>query len=115
MLDEPSAFLDIEQRVIIANVIKSVINKKEKSALIVDHDLLFIDYISDRVLLFEGKPSVNGHAQDITTIAQAYNKFLKEQDITFRQDPDTKRPRANKHGSQKDQEQKKENKYYFTI
>ncbi|MCK9292912.1 MAG: ribosome biogenesis/translation initiation ATPase RLI [archaeon] len=115
LLDEPSAFLDIEQRVIIANVIKSVINKKEKSALIVDHDLLFIDYISDRVLLFEGKPSVNGHAQDITTIAQAYNKFLKEQDITFRQDPDTKRPRANKHGSQKDQEQKKENKYYFTI
>jgi len=115
LLDEPSAFLDIEQRVIIANVIKSVINKKEKSALIVDHDLLFIDYISDRVLLFEGTPSVDGHAQNITTISEAYNKFLKEQDITFRQDPDTKRPRANKPGSQKDQEQKKENKYYFTI
>jgi ATP-binding cassette subfamily E protein 1 len=115
LLDEPSAFLDIEQRLLVANVIKSIINKKEKSALIVDHDLLFIDYISDRILLFEGIPSKKGVANKIDSIENSFNKFLKEQEITFRQDPQTKRPRANKLGSQKDEEQKKENKYYFTI
>ncbi len=114
LIDEPSAFLDVEQRLIIANVIKSVISKTERSALIVDHDLLFIDYISDRVLLFEGEASIKGIANKIDEIQVSFNKFLKEQDMTFRQDPDTKRPRANKQDSQKDKEQRKENKYYYT-
>jgi len=115
LIDEPSAFLDVEQRLVVANIIKSVINKMGRSAFVVDHDLLFIDYISDRALLFEGMPSMNGTANEITDVATAFNKFLKEQGITFRQDPQTKRPRANKPDSQKDQEQKKENKYYYTI
>jgi len=115
LIDEPSAFLDIEQRLIIANVIKSVINKSGRSALVVDHDLLFIDYISDRILLFEGIPGKEGIANKIDTIENSFNKFLKTQDITFRKDPDTKRPRANKPESQKDQEQKKDNKYYYTL
>ncbi|MDD3177928.1 MAG: ribosome biogenesis/translation initiation ATPase RLI [Candidatus ainarchaeum sp.] len=115
LIDEPSAFLDVEQKLIISNVIKSVINKKEKSALIVDHDLLFIDQISDRVLLFEGTPSIKGYANEIGTIENSFNKFLKEQNMTFRQDPQTKRPRANKEGSQKDKEQKRDNKYYYSL
>jgi len=115
LIDEPSAFLDIEQRLVIANVIKSVISKTGRSAFVVDHDLLFVDYISDRVLLFEGKPGHYGTANKIDTIENSFNRFLIEQDITFRKDPDTKRPRANKPGSQKDQEQKKDNKYYYTL
>jgi len=115
LIDEPSAFLDIEQRLVIASVIKRVINKTGRSAFVVDHDLLFVDYISDRVLLFEGIPGQQGTANQIDTIENSFNKFLCEQDITFRKDPDTKRPRANKPGSQKDQEQKKENRYYYTL
>ena len=115
LIDEPSAFLDVEQRIIISNIIKNVINKKELSALVVDHDILFLDYISDRILLFEGIPGEYGVANEISTIESAFNKFLKEQDITYRQDPQTKRPRANKPGSQKDQEQKRENRYYVTL
>jgi ATP-binding cassette subfamily E protein 1 len=115
LIDEPSAFLDVEQRLIVSNVIKSVILKTEKSALVVDHDLLFVDYISDRVLLFQGEASVKGFANKIDKIEASFNKFLKEQNMTFRQDPDTKRPRANKPDSQKDKEQRKENSYYYTI
>lgn len=115
LIDEPSAFLDVEQKLVVSNVIKSVINKKEATALIVDHDLLFIDQISDRILLFEGEPSLKGIANEIGTIENSFNKFLKEQNMTFRQDPQTKRPRANKEGSQKDQEQKRDNKYYYTL
>jgi ATP-binding cassette, sub-family E, member 1 len=115
LLDEPSAFLDVELRLIVSNAIKNIIMKKEKTCFVVDHDLLFLDYISDRILLFDGVSGKSGSAKEITTIQKAFNDFLKKEEITFRQDPDTKRPRANKKGSQKDQEQKKENNYYYTV
>jgi ATP-binding cassette, sub-family E, member 1 len=115
LIDEPSAFLDVELRLVVANVIKNIVTKSGKCAFIVDHDLLFLDYISDKILLFEGTPAKEGFAKEITTIEPAFNKFLKTQDITFRQDPQTKRPRANKSGSQKDQEQKKQNNYYYIL
>jgi ATP-binding cassette, sub-family E, member 1 len=114
LIDEPSAFLDVELRLIVSTAIKNVITKTEKCAFVVDHDLLLLDYISDRMLLFDGIAGENGYAKDITGIQEAFNNFLKTEDMTFRQDPETKRPRANKPGSQKDQEQKKENKYYYT-
>jgi len=115
LIDEPSAFLDVEQRLIVSNVIKSVIAKTERSAMVIDHDLLLIDYISDRILLFQGEVSKKGVANKIDDIQTSFNNFLKEQDMTFRQDPETKRPRANKPDSQKDKEQRKENRYYYTI
>jgi len=40
------------------------------------------------------------------------NTFLEEVGITFRKDPDTGRPRANKPGSQKDQDQRKKGEFY---
>ena len=115
LIDEPSAFLDIELRLIISNTIKNIINKTGKCAFIVDHDIMLLDAISDKMLLFEGEEGVFGKASKITNVEECFNKFLKTQDITFRQDPQTKRPRANKENSQKDQEQKKNNKYYYTL
>lgn len=112
LIDEPSAFLDVEQRLVVSNVIRNVIVKTEKSALVIDHDLLLVEYLSDRVLLFSGEPSKKGIANKIENVKQAFNKFLKEQDMTFRKDPDTKRPRANKLDSQKDREQRKAEMYY---
>ncbi len=114
LLDEPSAFLDVELRLVVSAAIKNIITKTEKCAFVVDHDLLLLDYISDRVLLFEGTPGTIGKVESITDIQTAFNAFLKTEDMTFRQDIETKRPRANKPGSQKDQEQKKENRYYYT-
>jgi ATP-binding cassette subfamily E protein 1 len=35
-------------------------------------------------------------------------------DITFRREPETGRPRANKFGSVKDREQKSKNEYYYS-
>jgi ATP-binding cassette subfamily E protein 1 len=115
LIDEPSAFLDVELRLVVSTAIKNIITKTEKCAFVVDHDLLLLDYISDRMLLFEGEPGVVGNAKSITDIQESFNAFLKTEDLTFRQDIDTKRPRANKPGSQKDQEQKKANKYYYTA
>ena len=114
LLDEPSAYLDVEQRLIVSKIIKDFIEVNNKSALIVDHDLLFIDYISEGLMVFSGIPAVAGKINEPTSMEDGMNIFLKDLNITFRRDIDSNRPRANKPGSQTDEKQKKENKLYYT-
>ena len=59
--DEPSAFIDVEDRLNVAEVIKDFVVKNEKCAIVVDHDVQFIDYIGDSMLVFEGNPGVDGN------------------------------------------------------
>lgn len=113
LLDEPSAYLDVEQRLLISKIIKEMINIKDASALVVDHDLLFIDYLSNRLLVFEGEPAIKGNVTGPFKMQEGMNNFLKSLNITFRRDPESNRPRTNKENSQKDREQKSENKLYY--
>ena len=113
LLDEPSAFLDIEQRLHAANAIRNLADKKGKVVMVVDHDILFQDYVSDRLMVFEGEPGKKGLAGKAVSMKEGMNRFLKMQDVTYRRDPQTGRPRANKPGSVKDQEQKKSGNYYY--
>lgn len=113
LLDEPSAFLDVEQRLRVAKLIREHAENKEIPCFVVDHDLQFMDAIADRVILFEGEPGVKGYANPISMIGEGINQFLKNLDITYRRDPSTGRPRANKPGSQKDVEQKSKGQYYY--
>lgn len=114
LLDEPSAFIDVEDRLRVADAIKAVANLKSKVILVVDHDILFQDYVSDRLVIFEGNPSVQGHAFPPVEMHEGMNLFLKEMNLTFRRDPSTGRPRANKEDSVKDREQKQSGEYYYT-
>jgi len=113
LLDEPSAHLDVEQRLNVAKILRDVIKKKEASAFVIDHDLLFIDYLSDKLLVFLGSAGLNGETNGPVEMKKGMNLFLKDLGITFRRDKDTKRPRANKLGSQKDEEQKNAGEYYY--
>ncbi|MBS1266740.1 MAG: Cobalamin import ATP-binding protein BtuD [Candidatus Woesearchaeota archaeon] len=114
LLDEPSAYLDVEQRLNVSKVLGNVISKREKSALVVDHDLLFIDYISEQLLVFDGVPAEKGVVNGPFSMQKGMNMFLKDLGITFRRDPESKRPRANKPESVMDRKQKSENKLYYT-
>ncbi|RLE39214.1 ribosome biogenesis/translation initiation ATPase RLI [Candidatus Woesearchaeota archaeon] len=114
LLDEPSAYLDVEQRLTVSKVIRSLVEISGKSAMIVDHDLLFIDYLSDNLIVFEGVPAVRGEANGPFVMEQGMNMFLKDLKITMRRDPESMRPRVNKQGSQLDQQQKKEGKLYYS-
>ena len=113
LLDEPSAYLDVEQRLIISKLIHDFMEQKATTALIVDHDLLFIDYLSQRLIVFDGKPAVHGTVHGPFLMRQGMNNFLTELNLTFRRDPESGRPRANKPDSIKDREQKAQNKYYY--
>ena len=110
LLDEPSAFLDVENRLQLVKILKRIIENKESSAVIVDHDLHLISQISNRIMLFSGKPEKFGKAEIVKTY-EGLNNFLKNLNITFRRDPETGRFRANKLFSQLDKEQKKRKEF----
>ena len=85
-----------------------------KTSLVVDHDLLFADYLSDKLIVFEGVPAENGIVEGPFSMEEGMNKFLKNLNITLRRDHESLRPRINKEDSQLDREQKAEGKLYYT-
>jgi len=115
LLDEPSAYLDVEQRLEVSKVIRELMEHYGRSAIVVDHDLLFIDYLSDRLIVFNGEPAVNGVVNGPFAMQEGMNKFLKDINMTFRRDEENNRPRANKEGSVKDRDQKESGKLYYTA
>jgi len=112
LLDEPSAFMDVEQRLTLAKLIGNIVEVREKSSLVIDHDLLFLSKVGDRAMVFLGKPGIEGYADEITSVKNAFNTFLEQVGVSFRKDIDTGRPRANKLGSKLDRLQKEEGEYF---
>ena len=86
---------------------------KGKTALVVDHDLIFVDYISDKLIVFDGVPAISGNVSNVMGMTEGMNEFLNDLGITFRRDGHSHRPRTNKLDSQLDRKQKKENKLYY--
>ncbi|KFV91778.1 ATP-binding cassette sub-family E member 1, partial [Fulmarus glacialis] len=113
LIDEPSAYLDSEQRLMAARVIKRFILHAKKTAFVVEHDFIMATYLADRVIVFDGIPSKNTLANSPQTLLAGMNKFLSQLEITFRRDPNNYRPRINKLNSIKDVEQKKSGNYFF--
>ncbi len=114
LLDEPSAYLDVEQRLIVSKVIRDITEQRGCSILVVDHDLVFIDYLSDELIVFEGIPAKKGLAKGPFSMESGMNVFLRDLNITMRRDKESNRPRINKPGSRMDREQKEAGKLYYT-
>lgn len=134
LLDEPSASLDIEQRAIVTKVIKRFMLHNKKCGFVVEHDIMMsmslaMEYNSKIVVfdtthidfedaaergtgLCEVKKRISVSSAPLTFV-EGMNMFLKQLDITFRTDKETKRPRINKHNSNLDGEQKRLNKFYL--
>lgn len=113
LIDEPSAYLDSEQRLHAAKVIKRYIRNCKKTAFVVEHDFIMATYLADRVIVFEGTPSFETFATSPQSLLTGMNMFLKSLKITFRRDPENARPRINKLESVKDVEQKSAGNYFF--
>ncbi|KAJ3389431.1 Fe-S cluster-binding ribosome biosynthesis protein [Entophlyctis sp. JEL0112] len=113
LIDEPSAYLDSEQRIITSKVIKKFIFHSQKTAFVVEHDFIMATYLADRVIVYDGIPSVKAMAHSPEALLTGMNKFLKMLEITFRRDPTNFRPRINKFDSVKDKEQKLSGNYFF--
>lgn len=114
LLDEPSAYLDVAQRAAFGATLRRFVKRGDAPCLVVDHDLLLLEYLADRAMVFEGDPGTEGVGRSPQAVESGIDRFLESVDTTFRRDPDTGRPRANKPGSQKDREQKAAGNYYAT-
>ncbi|QUC64248.1 ribosome biogenesis/translation initiation ATPase RLI [Nitrosopumilus sp. K4] len=112
-LDEPSAFLDVEDRIAIAKFLQKFVRSFGKSAIIIDHDLQLMDLISDSMVIFEGESGKLGHATSPMNKSDAMNRFLKSLDMSFRRDEKSFRPRVNKLESRLDKEQKVSGNFYY--
>merc|ERR1719324_2326051 len=106
LLDEPSAHLDVEQRIVASRVIKRFIMHAKKTAFVVEHDFIMATYLSDRVIVYTGEPGIHCVASAPMWLLDGMNLFLEQLSITFRRDPTNFRPRINKGESVKDREQK---------
>ena len=115
LLDEPSAHLDVEQRMLSAKVMRRFAESTEKTVLVVDHDIYLIDLLSERLMVFDGVPGALGIAHTPLEMREGMNAFLKGIGITFRRDEETRRPRVNKPESRLDRMQKDQGEYYYPV
>jgi len=113
LLDEPSAHLDANARMEAAKAIRRTMESNEKAAMVIDHDIYFIDIVSDSLLVFDGEGGKTGNAVGPLNLRKGMNKFLKDVNVTFRRDHESHRPRINKPDSRKDREQKIAGEYFY--
>jgi len=113
LIDEPSAYLDVEERLAAARAIRKVVEGLEAFGFVVEHDIVAQDFIADRLMIFTGKPGAEGHAESPVSLRDGMNSFLTDMKITFRRDPVTGRPRVNKPESKIDRMQKEKGEYYY--
>lgn len=113
LIDEPSAYLDVEERLAVARAIRRTIEDRLAFGFVVEHDILTQDFIADMLIVFDGTPGVNGRASKPVSLRDGMNAFLSRMRLTFRRDPSTGRPRANKLDSKLDREQKNIGEYYY--
>lgn len=111
-LDEPSAFLDVEDRISLAKFLHRFVKVEGKSAMIIDHDMQLIDLVSDSLVIFTGTPAIEGIAHNPMNKEDGMNQFLRTLAITYRKDETTGRPRINKMGGRLDRKQKDSGDYY---
>ncbi len=112
-LDEPSAFLDVEDRIAVAKFLQKFVRSYGKSAIVIDHDLQLMDLVSDSMVIFEGESGSVGTATSPMSKSDAMNRFLKSLDMTFRRDERSLRPRVNKLESRLDKNQKASGNFYY--
>ncbi len=114
LLDEPSAYLDVEERLNMAKTIRRVVEAHGVTAFVVEHDVVTQDFIADSLMVFSGEPGIKGEANPPVSLRKGMNFFLKEMNVTFRRDTATRRPRVNKENSKMDIFQKEIGEYYYT-
>lgn len=121
IIDEPSASLDIQQRINMTRAIKRYIMNKQKIAFVIEHDItmafILANNLNGSVITFKEIEVDDGvrkcKANKPSKLeGDSLNNFLKDLDITLRKSFNDNRYKINRFGSSKDVEQKKENKYF---
>ncbi|KJH39688.1 hypothetical protein DICVIV_14427 [Dictyocaulus viviparus] len=89
MLDEPSSYLDVKQRLRAASLIRDMISSTTY-VIVVEHDLAVLDYSSDFICCLYGVPGVYGVVTLPSGVREGFNMFLdgfiRTENMRFRED-----------------------------
>ena len=89
LFDEPSSYLDVKQRLVVAKAIRTL-KEQQKTIIVAEHDLAIIDYLSDQICLFYGEPGTYGvvsHVHGVRTGINIYLQgFIPDENIMFRKE-----------------------------
>ncbi|HKM60704.1 MAG TPA: ribosome biogenesis/translation initiation ATPase RLI, partial [Candidatus Bathyarchaeia archaeon] len=89
LFDEPSSYLDVKQRLVVARAIRSL-KEQQKTIIVAEHDLAIIDYLSDQICLFYGEPAVYGVVSHVHGVRTGINIYLQgyipDENIMFRKE-----------------------------
>jgi ATP-binding cassette, sub-family E, member 1 len=115
LLDEPSAYLDADERMSMAKLVRRQVERQAVSALVVDHDVYFLDLACDELMVFrsDAADGAAGRGDGPFAMREGMNRLLADVGVTFRRDPEILRPRINREGSALDREQKARHEYYY--
>jgi ATP-binding cassette subfamily E protein 1 len=94
IFDEPTSYLDVRERLNLAKALDELV-PRDRYVLVVDHDLMFIDYVADLVVVTYGVPGVYGMFSNPYTANTGIDHYLKgylpsenvrirDESITFR-------------------------------
>lgn len=85
--DEPSSYLDIYQRLRVAEIIQNI--SSEKYVLVIEHDLAIMDFLSELAYLMYGSEGAYGIVSQPRVVRVAINVYLdgylREENIRFRE------------------------------
>ena len=106
LLDEPTTALDSPGRIRLSKLLREKAQSESSVVLVVDHDLEFLYNSVDRLVVFEGEPSVSGIVAGAFAKAEGIARLLSQFDLSYRSEPATRRLKLNKRGSVKDRQLK---------
>lgn len=75
ILDEPSCFLDVKQRMQMCQVIRKRVNQ-DTYTIVVEHDLTVLDYLSDYICCLYGQANGFGVVSSPCPVAEGINAYL---------------------------------------
>jgi ATP-binding cassette, sub-family E, member 1 len=96
-----------------ARLVRRQVERAGVTALVVDHDVYFLDLASDGLMVFAPDGPQGGRGEGPFAMRDGMNRLLKQVEITFRRDAETLRPRINQEGSVLDREQRTRGEYYY--
>ncbi|KAI3850552.1 hypothetical protein MKX03_003988 [Papaver bracteatum] len=102
-----------EQCIAASKVLKRFILHAKKASFVVENDFIMATYLADRVIVFEGTPSIESTANAPQSLLIGMNLFLPVSCISILRNPTNFRPLINKLESTKDNEQKDAGTFYY--
>lgn len=111
ILDEPTTALDAPARIKLSKLLREKAELFGSTILVVDHDLEFLYNTVDRIIIFEGEPSLSGKIKGIYSKLEGISNLLIDFDLSYRLDTVSKRLKLNKQGSVKDRQLKESGQF----